>query len=225
MRYVKYTFWALFAITIVAFFHYNLPQRDIVRITGTEIIRADFTGAKRFFYAQPDSGSTELVNRDLRLVNTVYENGKIMVFRNEDTGIFNWPPYFKIGSSNLQADAADLVSVRSAPVWVAVTHYGWRSEFLSIYPNVIKFKEVSSPDVRLIPWVSIIILLTLLVLIFWLWRVWVQVRERKIDPLLDDATEALDAVDRRADAAKDRARGVWGRFAGWLGTWRGKPRG
>jgi hypothetical protein len=106
-----------------------------------------------------------------------------------------------------------------------VTHYGWRSEFLSIYPNVIKFKEVTNPDVRLIPWVSIIILLALAVLIFWLWRVWVQFRERKIDPLLDDATEALDAVDQRADAAKDRARGVWGRFTGWLGTWRGKPRG
>lgn len=224
MRYVKITFWILLAATVFAFFHYNLPQRDIVRITGTEVIRADFSGSNRFFYAQPDSGAELSANRDLRLVNAAYDNGKIMVYRNEDTGIFNWPPYFKINSSNLQAEAADLTSLREAPIWVAVTHYGWRSEFLSIYPNVIKFKVVEGPDVRLIPWLNIVILLSIAALIFWMWRVLAQFRERKIDPLLDDATEAIEAVDQRADAVKDHARGIWGRFSAWLGTWRGKPR-
>ncbi|MEY8096623.1 DUF1523 family protein [Falsihalocynthiibacter sp. S25ZX9] len=224
MRYVKITFWVLLVTTVFAFFHYNLPQRDIVRITGTEIIRADFSGSNSFFYAEPDSGAQAATNRDLRLVNAAYDGGKIIVYRNEDTGIFNWPPYFKINSSNLQAEAADLISLRDDPIWVAVTHYGWRSEFLSIYPNVIKFKVVDGPDVRLIPWMSIIILLAFAGLIFWLWRVWVQFRERKIDPLLDDATEAFEAADQRADAVKDRARGVWGRFKAWLGSWRAKPR-
>lgn len=224
MRYVKITFWTVLVASLFAFFHYNLPQRDIVRITGTEIIRADFSGSNRFFYAQADSGHGEVQNRDLRLINAVFDGGKIMVYRNEDTGIFNWPPYFKINSSNLQAEAEDLKSVRDAPIWVAVTHYGWRSEFLSIYPNVVKFRVVDGPDVRLIPWLSIIILLAFAAFVIWIWRVLAQFRQRKIDPLLDDATEALEAVDQRADAAKEQARGVWGRFTAWLGTWRGKPR-
>lgn len=224
MRYVKITFWVLLVTTVFAFFNYNLPKRDIVRITGTEIIRADFSGSNRFFYAKADSGSAETANRDLRLVNAVRSNGKTIVYRNEDTGILDWPPYIKFNSSDLQAKAAELVSSSADPVWVAVTHYGWRSQFLSIYPNIIKFKIVAGPDVRLIPWMSIIIILAFAGFIFWLWRVWVQFRERKIDPLLDDATEAFEAADQRADVVKDRARGVWGRFKAWLGTWKSKPR-
>ncbi|MCV6823408.1 MULTISPECIES: DUF1523 family protein [Halocynthiibacter] len=212
MRYVKITFWVLLAALVVAFFSYNLPKRDIVRITGTEVIRTDLSGANRFFYAEPDSGNSPQANRDLRLINTVFESGKVKVFRNEDTGLFGWPPYFKIDSSNMHAEAADLVSTRDAPVWVAITHYGWRSEFLSIYPNAIKFKVVEGPDVRLIPWMSIIILLLCVAFVFWLWRVWVQFKERKIDPLLDDANNTIEAVDQRADAAKDQARSWWARL-------------
>ncbi|WP_380054408.1 DUF1523 family protein [Falsihalocynthiibacter sp. SS001] len=224
MRYVKYTFWALLALTIFAVLHYNLPQRDIVRITGTEIIRTDFSGANRFFYAEPDSGHGQSENRDLRLVNTSKENGRVRVYRNEDTGLFGWPPYFKINSSNLQAEAADLISTRDAPIWVAVTHYGWRSEFLSIYPNVVKFKVVEGPDVRLIPWVNIVILVLLVGFSIWIWRVWVQFRERKLDPLFDDATEALDAADQRAGAVKGQAKGAWAQFKAWLASLGGKPR-
>lgn len=214
MRYVKITFWVLLVTLVVAFFNYNLPKRDIVRITGTEVIRTDMSGGNRFFYASPDNASLTQENRDLRLINAVFDGGKVKVYRNEDTGIFGWPPYFKVNSSNLHAEAADLVSTRNAPVWVAVTHYGWRSEFLSIYPNVIKFKVVEGPDVRLIPWMSIIILLLVAVFVFWLWRVWVQFKERKIDPLLDDATNSLEAMDQRADAAKDQARSWWSRVTG-----------
>ena len=38
------------------------------------------------------------------------------------------------------------------------------------------------------------------------------------------AGEAWDSVDASADAARDRARGVFGRFTSWLGTWGGKGR-
>ncbi len=224
MRYVKISFWAVLTLLLLGFFHYNLPQRDIVRVTGTEVIRADFSGSNRFFYAQPDSGNQDGVNKDLRLINTAYESGKIMVFRNEDTGLFSWPPYFKIDSSNLQAESEGLQSTRDAPIWVVITHYGWRSEFLSIYPNAVGIREISDPNVRLIPWLNIIILTTLLVLVLWLRRVWKQFRERKIDPLIDDASDVIGAVDARADVARDRARGVFGRFTAWIGTWRGKPR-
>ena len=92
MRWVKWIFWIVVLAILFAFFHYTLPQRDIVRVTGTEIIRQDFSRWNRIFYAQSDSGNEEGVNRDLRLTNTDYPNGGIMVFRNEDTG-FGWPWY------------------------------------------------------------------------------------------------------------------------------------
>jgi len=162
-----------------------------------------------------DTGSDATsVNRDVRFIEAFYDNDKPMVYRNEDTG-FGWPPYFKLDSSNLQAEARDLVSQKDAAKWVALKHYGWRNEFLSIYPNAVSVKEVSGPDVRIIPWVNIVILLTLAILIFMLRRMWLQFRERTIDPALADVSEA-------SDAARGRAKGVWGRVSGWLATWRSK---
>jgi hypothetical protein len=38
-----------------------------------------------------------------------------------------------------------------------------------------------------------------------LWRMWVQFRERAIDPLVEDAGDAWDAVDSKTDALKDNA--------------------
>ena len=70
MRWIKWIFLALVVLLVFSVFHYTLPQRDIVRVTGTEIIRQDFSGWNRIFYAQADSGNDEGVNRDLRLINT-----------------------------------------------------------------------------------------------------------------------------------------------------------
>jgi hypothetical protein len=215
MRYFRWTIFLVLLLTVFSFFHYNLPQRDIVRVTATDVIRADFTGWNRIFYAQADSGSSELVNRDLRLVFTSRENGRVSVYRNEDTG-FGWPPYFKLDSSNLQAEAADLISTRAAPIWVAITHYGWRNEFLSIYPNAIAVREVSGPDVTLIPWVNIALLVLLLVAIFMIWRMLRRFRRRAIEPFLDRADDQLDL-------AKARYAGFTGGIRAWLDTWRKNP--
>ncbi len=67
-----------------------------------------------------------------------------MVYRNEDTG-WGWPPYFKFDTTNLQAEAADLRSTAAAPQWAIMTHYGWRNEFLSIFPNAIGIRAVDDP--------------------------------------------------------------------------------
>jgi len=52
--------------------------------------------------------------------------------------------------ADLQARAADLVSNRDAPVWVAVTHYGWRSRLLSAFPNatVVKPAKLIGTEAR-----------------------------------------------------------------------------
>ena len=53
----------LLALLVLAVFHYNLPQRDIVRITGTEILRKDLSGWTGMFYAAAQSGETQTQNR------------------------------------------------------------------------------------------------------------------------------------------------------------------
>ena len=215
MRFIKYGFWLTFWTVLLGFLHYTLPQKDIVRITGTEIIRADFSGANRIFYAQGDHGNDATVaNRDLRLINTLRSGGREMVYRNEDTG-FGWPPYFKLDSANLQAQAQDAQSTRAAPEWYAITHYGWRSEFLTIYPNGISLRPVEGPDVRIIPWFNIVFL-TLLAALFWaIWVRWRRFRIARIDPVLEDAEEAWDRADARVDETR-------GKFRRWLDSFRSR---
>lgn len=201
-------------IYVVGLFHYTLPQRDIVRITKSEIIRMDFSGNNRVFYAQADSGSAESFNRDLRLINTVDGNGKIRVYRNEDTGLFGWPPYFKINSSNMQAQADDLVSTRDAPRWVALRHYGWRSELISIYPNAVSMKEVSGPNVRLIPWFNIVFFVVLALVVLFIYRRIQRFKRRRVDPMLDRVDDTFDDIGAHRRSIGDRVRGMFKRIGG-----------
>ncbi len=215
-RYFKWGFRIVLILTVGGMLHYTLPQRDIVRITGT-YNRLTTVGENSFFYATPDAGTGEsTVTRDIRFIEAVRPNGRVIVFRNEDTG-WVWPPYFKYDSSNLQAEASNLKSPADAPVWVAVTHYGWRISWMSIYPNAVRLRVVDGPDTSLFPWVNIVILTALAFLLFMVRRMWLQFRERMIDPALEDMSDALARADARADAARANARTSWGRFKAWLG--------
>jgi hypothetical protein len=156
MRYVIWGFGLALLSVLILFLHYTLPQRDVVRIVNTEVRRVDLDGPS-IFWAGPDVGTAALNSRDVRFIETVRPSGRVMVYRNEDTG-WGWPPYFKLDSSNLQTEATDLVSNSDAPRWVAMTHYGWRSELLSIFPNAVSVRPVEGPDVRLIPWFNIAVL-------------------------------------------------------------------
>ena len=206
---VKWTFRVLVVVFIAAFLHYELPQHDIVRVTNT-FNRLTTVGTENAWaYASPDTGTAESVTtRDIRFIETVTADGSVIVYRNEDTG-WVWPPYFKYDSSNLQAEAGNLKSTAEAPKWVSVTHYGWRFPFLSIYPNAVSVGEVAGPDVRIIPYASIIILIVLAFLLFMARRMWLQFVERMVDPALAEVEEA-----------GDRAKGFFGRIAAWFATWR-----
>lgn len=214
MAYVKWTFWIVFWLFLGSFLHYTLPQHDIVRIVNTEVRRVDF-GENSIFWAGADLGQDAgTINRDVRFIETFYPNGRPMVFRNEDTG-WGWPPYFKLDSSNLQAEARDLVSTNAAPQWVVIRHYGWRNEFFSIFPNAVSARPVDSPDVRIIPWINIVIL-TLLAAFFWaIWVRWRRFRAKRIDPVLEDVGESLDA-------AGDQVSETGGRIKRWFNSWRSK---
>ena len=222
MHRLKITFRVIAFTVFGLFWHYVLPQHDVVKITSTEIIRTDFSGFNRIFYAQADSGAVEQPARDLRLINTdkkktfllgfmPRDKTEVMVYRNEDTG-WIWPPYFKFDSSDLQAESA---SVARGDSWAVITHYGWRVRWASIYPNAIAVKLVDSPDVRVIPWFNIFFFGFLIVGIAFLRAMWMQFRERSIDPLIDSAEDRFDEAS--ADIAEQK-----GRVTRWLGTWKKK---
>lgn len=188
MGYVKWGFRAIVLLLAAGFLHYTLPQTDIVRITDTYEKRIDF-GENSIFWSNQGSGDAEATaNRDVFFIQTVRANGRVMVYRNEDTA-WGWPPYFKFDTANLQAEAADQKSTAEAPKWTAIRHYGWRNEFLSIYPNAISVKRVAGPDTRIVPWFNII-LLGILFAVFWAIRVrWIRFREKRIDPKIDEWTD------------------------------------
>ncbi|GGE53021.1 DUF1523 family protein [Actibacterium pelagium] len=213
MAYVKMVLRILLLAFIFGFLHYTLPQRDIVRVIDTYEERQDLSGWTTLFWSTPDTATAELINRDVMFIRAVKANGKAMVYRNEDTG-WGWPPYFKFDTATLQTEIADTQSTKNDPEWVAITHYGWRNEFLSIFPNAIGVKPVAGPDVRLIPWVNIVILTGLLIAFLALWRAWRRFRMRTIDPLIEDVEDTWDAAEARADEAKGQAGRWWDRLRG-----------
>ncbi|OUD09046.1 hypothetical protein BVC71_10050 [Marivivens niveibacter] len=219
---LKTFFRLVVAVLLLPFFHYLLPQHDIARITSTEIIRQDFSGFNRLFYAQADSGSAEQTTRDLRLINTVRQQTYLlgfirggddtMVFRNEDTG-WIWPPYFKFDSSDLQAEAADYA--KATDQYYLITHYGWRNRVFSIYPNAISIKPIEDPNMRIIPWFNIAFFIALMAGILFVRAAWFQFRERSLDPAMDRVGHKWDEVE--AGVAKRKSR-----LGRWMDSWKSK---
>jgi hypothetical protein len=212
MAYVKWTFRILLLLIVGAFLHYNLPHRDIVRIAGTYTERQDFSdlGFTRIFWRDTTGADTSIVSRDVQFIQAVTPEGRPRVYRNQDTD-WGWPPYFKFDTANVQTQAADLISTAENPRWAVVTHYGWRNELFSIFPNAVSIRPVAGPDVRIIPWVNIIILTILAGLVFWAWVIWRQFRERTIDPALQNASERWDRIDEIDDRARGRFWYWWDR--------------
>ncbi|AXI49039.1 DUF1523 domain-containing protein [Sulfitobacter sp. SK012] len=208
MGLIKWTFWITFWVLVVSVFHYTLPQVDIVRVTDTYEKRVD-PGENSIFWAQADIGTDPLaLNRDVFFIQTRRAKGDVMVYRNEDTG-WGWPPYFKFDTSNLQAEAADLKSTADGGQYAAIKHYGWRNEFLTVFPNAVSIRAVDGPDApKGLPWLNIIIITIFAAVAYGIWVRWRRFRRARIDPTV----EAIE--DDFADAS--------GRFSKWIGSWRRK---
>ena len=203
MRWIKWVVTSLLVVFVLAVFHYILPQRDIVRVIDAYEKRQDF-GVNSIFWAQPDAGTSAQPTRDVRFIDTIMPDGSVMVFRNEDTS-FSWPFYFKFDSADVNAQAKELISAKDNPTWVAIRHYGWRNEYLTIFPNATSLKVVDSPDVRLIPWFNIALFIIIGLFGLGIFRLLQRFKRRRIDPVLDDIEDAWDD-------AGDNARGFWGRI-------------
>jgi len=208
MAIIKWVFWIVFWVLVGAFFHYTLPQTDIVRVVNTYEERQDLNDWTRIFWSVPDDQSEGLINRDVQFIQAVRANGKPMVYRNEDTG-WRWPPYFKFDTANLYTEANDAISTKAEPEWVAVKHYGWRNEFFSIFPNAVSIRPVEGPDAsKGIPFLNIFILTLFFAIVYAIWVRWRRFRQKRIDP-------TLEAIED--DFAEKK-----GKFSSWLETWRKK---
>jgi hypothetical protein len=202
MKVVKWVLLGLIVFVVGAFLHYTLPRTDIVRITGTDVVRVDTSKFNAWFYAGSDAGNATVDSRDVRFINAVDEDRSARVYRNQDTG-WGWPPYFKFDSANLQAEANDYDG-DAVQEWVAVRHYGWRLEFLSIYPNALSIRGVEGPAATVIPWTTIVVLLILLAIA---WAITVRVirfRRNRIDPALADAGETWDEMGEAVTSKRRR---------------------
>ncbi|MAO27818.1 DUF1523 family protein [Roseovarius sp.] len=214
MVYLKWAFWLTFWAAVAIFFHYTLPQHDTVRIVNTYEERQDLTDWTRIFWSEPEDQSTSLANRDVQFIQAVRPNGRAIVYRNEDTG-WRWPPYFKFDTANLYTEANDAVSTKANPEWYVVKHYGWRNEFLTIFPNAISVKPAPGPDYSPIPWLNIIILTLFFATVWAIWVRWRRFRARRIDPVFDDIEDSWDAA---GNAINDRR----SRLRRWRDSWRSK---
>ena len=122
MKWIKRIFIFLLIITTATLIHYYLPQRDIVKVVDTEVKRMDINKGSPF-WDRSDAGTQEKGSRDVRFISTVRENGKTVVYRNEDTG-WSFPFYLKFDSSDLSAKAADLSGedVDGNEQWLSLIH-------------------------------------------------------------------------------------------------------
>lgn len=200
MGYLRWVLALVFWGSIAAFLHYTLPQYDVVRIVNTYEERQELNDWTRVFWSHPDTQSQSLTNRDVQFIQAVRPDGDAIVYRNEDTG-WSWPPYLKFDTANLYTKANDAVSAKDAPEWVAIRHYGWRNQFLSIFPNAVSLKPVAGPDVSITNWRSIIILIALATGFWAIYVRWRRFKARRVDPLVEDVEDNLYAV---GDAVADR---------------------
>ncbi|MEM9716476.1 MAG: DUF1523 family protein [Pseudomonadota bacterium] len=216
---MRYIIWAIPVLAVLlagAWLHYTLPQKDIVRITNTEITRKDFSGWNRIFYSRGDAGDSVQPTRDLRLIEAIREDGSVIVYRNEDTSI-GWPPYFKFDSADLQAEAGNLRSTSAEPQWVMVKHYGWRSRLISIHPNAVKIKAVDSPlksDLPLVnrvPFFNIGMLSLAGFIGLGIYRLWQRFRSNRVDPVMDVLDEAWEDATRPNVPFGERVKSVFRR--------------
>jgi hypothetical protein len=213
MRNVRRIFRVVLFVIAGLYLHYTLPQHDVAKVTGISDRLERLSSFQQIFYNQVDLGSAEGDMRDLRLINTVkvdtwflglWRGGeRVMVYRNEDTGVY--PPYFKFDSSDLEAEASALAGKEQ---WVSITHYGWRMRFLSIYPNAISIKPVSGPEYRPFPWFNLFFFAFLIVGFFFVRAMWRQFVERTVGP-------TMDALEDGYDMRKSRVQK-------WLDSWRSK---
>lgn len=198
MAYLRWGIGIILFFIAAAFLHYSLPDREIVKIVGTEVVRIEVE--------RPDGS---IVIQDQRQINGQTPNGRPSVFRNEDTD-WAWPPYLKFDSANLQAQAQSARGQNDGEAsWMVVRHYGWRIPYLSMFPNALSMRPATGPDEALVPWLNIFLISLLALIVLIVWRVLTILFDRHVAPVI----EGIDVeIEQTSNAVSNRYRGIRGWF-------------
>ncbi|QZO02240.1 DUF1523 family protein [Chenggangzhangella methanolivorans] len=139
---------------------FYFPSKDVLRITGTEVVRVDADGKR----IQGDGRG-----RETRDVFYIYaediESKKPHVFENEDTS-WGFPFYFKFNSTDVQATANSIAGERGTAI---ISSYGWRIPLVSWFPNATSVTRAAA-DASPFPWFNTVFLLILAGVLVALWR-------------------------------------------------------
>ena len=101
---VKIVVSTLLIIAVALILHKNLPRTAVVQITGTDVKRVDKSGSQPTNVEEGGKDEKVVRTSDVRYINAISRDGKVMVFSNMDTG-WGWPPFFKFNSADLTAQA------------------------------------------------------------------------------------------------------------------------
>lgn len=136
-------------LALIGVADYALPSKDVVFFAGTEVKRVDKDGPINS--RNPQDGPTI----DVYFIQAL-KGDDVHVFRNEDTG-FGFPLYFKYNSADIQGKANAFLNQKQE---VMVTSYGWRSQMLSMFPNILSIKPMSENPLSfsIMRWVFMILL-------------------------------------------------------------------
>ena len=200
MKYVTWSIRILLALLLLALLDFYLPAKDVVRIVDTDVKRMNVVSRD---FVEEDAVNSSIITRDVRFINTVWPDGKPRVYRNEETG-WGFPFYFKFDSGNLQTEAQDQRSTADAPNWVIVTHYGWRIEIFSMFPNAVHVETAPGPDHTAFSIFRIVFFFWTLVMLLALWWAWRRFRQRVWDPFMETL-----ALDERFDNASNSITQLW----------------
>ncbi|WP_314185821.1 DUF1523 family protein [Aggregatibacter kilianii] len=158
-KFLKYFFISVlfvFHLFLAAVVNYSMPSYDVTKVTGVEVKRVDKDGP--ITKSNPADGPT----RDVYFINTQHPDGKVMVYRNEDTR-WGFPFYFKFGSANLQAQVQAFGNEEKT---VQIKYYGWRLTMFDEFRNALSVKEITEADSPSHPIFSYILYLVLFFTLF-----------------------------------------------------------
>jgi len=88
---------------------------------------------------------------------------------------------------------------------------------LSIFPNAVSIREVAGPDVFIVPYFNIGLLVVIAALALYLRRKWQQFVARRVEPIIAEVQETWDGVENRAEGAATGAKGLWAKLRAKLG--------
>lgn len=181
MGYVKFIVGLLIVAVLGAALHYYLPQRVIVQVLKTDIIREDVESTAA-------DGSQVTTTRDIRQILAATPDGDQRVYNNTDAFL-----YLKFDSADLAAKAEQFVDP-DKETFVVLKYYGWRWQFMSWFPNAISMREAEAPDEVLSPWYNVGIVLAVFIVLGVLYRILVIQWRRFTDPVRERWEEEYDAT-------------------------------